>query len=397
MRFVASLLSVLLVLALAACGDDGDTGSAGADGGADGGAEGGTITYGLIASLSGPAAPFGMAEKASIELAADKINEAGGVDVGGKNYKFEVKSYDSGDDPTKGVTVAQQAFNKDGVRFLEVFGGNILPAMQPVAESANAMIFGMAIENNYLGPDHPNTFSIYLNLRDTTVNNVKVLQEKIDAPEPHLVFLQADDEVGHNYTPEAEQAVQELGFTTHTEYIAADVTDFAGILGKVLDKDPSIIDFGGMNPAQYAVAVKQARQLGYEGFFSFPNVVDMEVLTETAGQEAAVGSVGSPEWDVGTTGMGKEWATDIESKSGGDPAQDWTAISFDTLFLLAAALEEAGSLEPDKVTEALLNVTIDGALGEGIRFKEDHNLLSGYKVVEIQPDGSLKPVATAAE
>jgi branched-chain amino acid transport system substrate-binding protein len=389
MRVVAALLGVTLVAALGACGDDDD------GGGASAGAEGDTITYGLIASLSGPAAPFGMAEKASIELAADEINAAGGVEVDGKSYKFEVKAYDSGDDPTKGVTVAQQAVNKDGVRFMEVFGGNILPAMQPVAESADALIFGMAIENNYLGPDHPYTFSIYLNLLDTTINNVKVLQEKIDSPEPHIVFMQADDEVGHNYTPDAEKAVQELGFTTHTEYIGPDVTDFAGILEKVLEDDPDIIDFGGMNPTQYAVVVKQARQLGYEGFFSFPNVLDMGVLSETAGEDAAVGSVGSPEWDVGTTGKGKQWAKDVEGKSGGDPAQDWTAISYDTLFLLAAAIEQANSLEPDKVTEALLDVSISGALGEGIQFKEDRNLRTAYKVVEVQPDGSLEPVATA--
>ena len=391
MRVVATLLGIVVVALLASCGGDDDDGG----GGGSAGAEGGTITYGLIAALSGPAAPFGMAEKASIELAADKINAAGGVKVGGKTYKFDVKAYDSGDDPTKGVTAAQQAVNKDGVRFMEVFGGNILPALQPVAEGADALIMGMAIENNYLGPDHPYTFSTYLNLVDTTVSNVEALQGKIDSSNPHMVFLQADDEVGHNYTPEAEKEVQALGFTTETEYIGPDVTDFAGILGKVLKKDPSIIDFGGMNPAQYAVAVKQARQLGYEGFFSFPNVVDMEVLTDTAGEKAAVGSVGSPEWDTKTTDKGLEWTNEVESKSGGDPAQTWTAISYDTLFLLADALEKANSLEADKVTEALLDTSITGALGDDIGFEDDRNLRTGFKVVEIQPDGSLKPVSGA--
>jgi branched-chain amino acid transport system substrate-binding protein len=397
----ALVLGVVLAATFAACGDDGDSVPAGAGGESGGGkaagVKGDKIMFGLITSASGPAAPFGLAEKASVEVAADTINAAGGIEVDGKKYEVEVKTYDSADEPTKGVTAAQQAVNKDGVRFIEVFGGHILPAMQSVAEEADAMIFGMAIDNNFLGPDHPYTYGMYLDLVDTTLTNVKYLQQNIDSEEPRLVLLHADDEIGQEVGPKAKEETGKLGFTVDLHFVAADATDFAGLLGNILEDDPDIIDFGNMNPAQYAVFVKQARQLGFEGDFSFPNVLELETVIDAAGKDAAVGSVGSPDWATDTTEKGKQWAVDLEGKTGGDPAQTWTAISHDNVLLWKAAIEQANSLDPEKIAAAFQEVTIDGVLGEGIGYDEAHNLDSGYRVLEIQADGTTKPVATAGE
>ena len=53
-----------------------------------------TLKIGAHVTLSGPGAAWGQAMKNAAELAADRVNAAGGLDVGGKKYKVAIVAYD---------------------------------------------------------------------------------------------------------------------------------------------------------------------------------------------------------------------------------------------------------------------------------------------------------------
>lgn len=90
---VCMLLSLVMLLALAACGSSGSPA-------ADGGSDSDTIKIGGIGALTGGYANYGLSVQHGAQLAVDEINAAGGVN--GK--KLELSFQDSQGDPESAVS-----------------------------------------------------------------------------------------------------------------------------------------------------------------------------------------------------------------------------------------------------------------------------------------------------
>lgn len=363
-RFLALALAVLTALVLSGCGGGSESS---ADGGGEPAADGGggeekTLPYGLLVPLSGPAAAFGPPHRASVETAIERINSQGGIKVGEDTYKLELKVYDSAFDPTKGVSKAREAIGRDGVKFLAIDGGVVTTAVQPVAERESVVIFALAGGDKFLGEDHPLTFRYYYSIPDSLIAGLTILKPELPA-NPKLVNFYTDDDIARELAAEGGERAEALGFETSSVYVSRDATDFNSVLTKVLEEDPDVIDFGIMPPSQYAVAVKQARQLGYEGKFIFDDTLYLDTVVDAAGEDSVIGSVSVPYFGDFTSEEGEYWYANIESQQGGDKAQGWTALGYDAVLLFAAAVEEAQSVEPEAVADALREVSTDGVLG----------------------------------
>jgi branched-chain amino acid transport system substrate-binding protein len=376
------IVAIGAVLMLSACGSDGGSGST----------DNGKVTIGLITPFSGPAASYGPPERDSLEVAIQRVNQDGGVTVGGKKYTFALKTYDSAYDPTKAVTVARQAVNQDGLKFLEVLGGGIVPAVQPITEPAKVLVFAAAAGDAFVGEKYPMTFRPYYDIPQSAAADLKYLQPNLGSS-PQVVHMYPDDDLGHSVAPKTEKLAQELGFGSKTIYLRRDATDFAPALNKVVST-ADVIDFGPTPPSQYAVIVKQARQLGYKGKFAFPDTLDLATVTKTAGAKAIAGSVTSPAWESWDNEAGAYWKTEVGKKR--DDLQGWTAQSFDNLLLLKAAIEKAQSLDPVKVADALPQVSVEGALGKvGYGGEETYGIPRvfdiPYPIAVVTADGKLEP------
>ena len=88
------VLSVMfaLIFSLAACNNSEKTDTGGIETDAEAGE--GTINIGYTGPLSGPAAFYGERTLNGVKMAAEEINNAGGVEVNGKKYKFNVVPLD---------------------------------------------------------------------------------------------------------------------------------------------------------------------------------------------------------------------------------------------------------------------------------------------------------------
>lgn len=97
MKKKSKLLAVLsimfaLIFSLAACNSSEKTDTGGTDSKAVPGE--GTINIGYTGPLSGPAAFYGERTLNGVQMAAEEINKAGGVEVNGKKYKLNIVSLD---------------------------------------------------------------------------------------------------------------------------------------------------------------------------------------------------------------------------------------------------------------------------------------------------------------
>ena len=77
-----------------------------------------TITLGAAVQLTGALANTGRYYRDAYQMAIDKINEKGGVTVGGTHYKLALKILDSQSDVNLGVRECVQLLTRDKVNFL---------------------------------------------------------------------------------------------------------------------------------------------------------------------------------------------------------------------------------------------------------------------------------------
>lgn len=79
----------------------------------------GTVRVGVLESLTGTYAPFGLANMTGTIIAFDEINAAGGVMVDGKKVKIQVtpspNGYDAGNDPAQSISLLKRLLLDDKV------------------------------------------------------------------------------------------------------------------------------------------------------------------------------------------------------------------------------------------------------------------------------------------
>ncbi len=94
------------------------------------------ITLGAAVSLTGKYSTNGLYTQKGYDLAVEKINSQGGVKVGGKTYKLEVKYYDDESTPARGAELAERLIKQDGVKFiLGPYSSGLTKAIAPVTEA----------------------------------------------------------------------------------------------------------------------------------------------------------------------------------------------------------------------------------------------------------------------
>lgn len=94
-----------------------------------------TLVLGSAISITGKYSQEGKNAKDGYDFAVKKINDAGGVKVGGKTYKLEVKYYDDESTPARTAQLLERLINQDGIKYmLGPYGSGPTKAAAPVVE-----------------------------------------------------------------------------------------------------------------------------------------------------------------------------------------------------------------------------------------------------------------------
>ncbi len=121
-KFMFTILSLLLIAAftLTACG---------------GAAGGNTVKIGLNIEITGDKPKVGEQSKFAAEMFQTEVNEAGGIDIGGKKYQIELVIEDNNATPDGAVSAANKLISQDNI--LIMVGPNPSNAAVPAGEVAN--------------------------------------------------------------------------------------------------------------------------------------------------------------------------------------------------------------------------------------------------------------------
>jgi branched-chain amino acid transport system substrate-binding protein len=140
-------------------------------------------------------------------------------------------------------------------------------------------------------------------------------------------------------------------------------TDFSAQLTKIKGLKPDAIGISALVEPTSGVLLK-ARDLGFgkETQFIGGNGSNSPKLGEIAGLAADGLIVGSP-WFIGKDDpANKQFVTKFKAKYNKDPDQ-FAAQAYDTMQIVAEAIDRAGSTDADKLREALLATKHNGVMG----------------------------------
>lgn len=138
-------------------------------------------------------------------------------------------------------------------------------------------------------------------------------------------------------------------------------TDYTGQVNKILAANPDGVLIYGMTN-ECALAIKQFRRNGYEGFIYGPEAMGVPDLVKVAGEAADNVIFGSAAVIPATV---EDAINDVEkafleafiAEYGELPVSDVVYRGYDSVMLIAEALKNASDIkDPDSIREAMLNV-----------------------------------------
>jgi len=349
-----------------------------------------TITIGFTASQTGKLNNDSTAQKRGIELLRDDINAKGGIKAGGKTYKVKLVTYDDESQNTRVQQLYTRLITQDKAQFLiSPYSSGLVATAAIISEQYGKVMIttGGALEKTYkLGNKH--LFQIYSGTSQYLKGALAALLEK--NKKPSIAFVYENDPFSKGVAGAVRAEAKKEGVTLAVdESYAGSTTDFSPIINKVIASNATALLGGG----HYADGATLARQLHEQKaklkWVTLLVAPDSPKFAQLG--DAAAGISVPSQWepqakykpDFGPTGaaFAKEFTAKFKIVPGYHAAGGYAAG-----IILQHAIEQAKSVDPEKVTEALNKMDVTTFFGK-TKFASDpkeHGLQVGHQMVLAQ-------------
>ncbi len=350
----------LAVLLFAACGDGADetvddaadeaTGDEAdeADGPDDAAALDEPVRIGVVFSQTAGAAVYGETQRAAAELAAEEINEAG-------NIQIELVIEDDSSDPSQGITAYERLIQQENVSAL--IGptlSNVFFSAGPLAQDAGIPALGVSTTADGITDIGDYIFRNALTERQVIPDTIASAVEEFGLE--RVAILHADDDAftvsGYEIMLEA---AQELGLEVVSDQsFATGDSDFSAQLTSARDQEPDALLVSAL-AEEGALLLTQAKDLGLDVPVVGGNGFNSPAIIEQAGEDAEGVIVGAA-WNAAADDpMNQEFKAAYEARTGRQSDQ-FAAQAYAGVYLIAQAIEVAGSGDPDAIRDALAQI-----------------------------------------
>jgi branched-chain amino acid transport system substrate-binding protein len=325
-----------------------------------------TLEIGVLGPLSGGAASYGVELVRAAEIRTDEINKAGGLKVGGDVYKIKLITYDHKASAADAATAANKLIFQDKVKY--IIGnavGATCNAVQTVSEPQKVLFAFVCWGTNNLGPDKPYSFRSMLSQWEVAEPFYRWIKDKHPAIKK-IAILSPNDTSGLDTNTAVVKAIKSLGLeVTAEETYERGTKDFYPILNKILAKKPDMLDVAASPPGEAGLILKQAHELGFKGAKGWTAGTNPASLVGISGPEAAERlwsplniNVKSDFVDARVRKFGDEYEKRYKEVPGAIAVANYAAFD-----VITRAMQEAGSVDTDKVLAALTSRPYDTVWG----------------------------------
>lgn len=382
-----SLVAVVSLLATACASSDG--------GGDD--SDGPLKMYASL-GVSGASSAIAKPLKAGMEAAIGEVNEKGGLL--GREMELEVENNES--DPTKAVSKLQKRLNGSGADVVWA-GSTSSETLAMLSMTTREKVIAL---NNGSAPEigdakeFPYSFSAGVGNEAQANFLTKILQDK---GYKTIGVLTATGAFGEALNSQYEKTFKAAGMTVVSETYEPDAVEMDGPLGRIGDKNPDVVVFNDFLHPTYVLKSRVKA-----GLDDVPFIGDISTtLSDISGTVSAAEKQGVElaSYTVQTSEATRPAVETLKSrldKNGTEVASGLYlyALAYDTVLAYANAVEAAGSVDVDKVRDAMVGNEGDSfelTLTDDIGWTEDVHIGSGadseiFTMIPVSPmvDGQFQ-------
>jgi len=299
-----------------------------------------TLTLGSIQDLSGPLAGFGKQVRMGLLLAADEINEQGGIN----GRKVDMKVEDSGYDPKRAVLAAQKLVNQDKIFAMIAHIGTAqnLAAM-PVQFSKNVInFFPVTAAREMFDPLHPLKYAFAATYYDQMRLAVPKIAKEKNVKKVCTIYQ--DDEFGLEVFRGAEAGLKTLGmdFTEKTTYKRG-ATDFSSQVARMKSAGCEMVVLGTII-RETVGTIGESRKTGFNPVFVGSSAAYTDLIHKLGGPAMnglyAAMTAQHPYLDEASQPI-RFWANKYKTKFNEDPTV-FSVYGYQALMHFASAAGKAG-------------------------------------------------------
>ena len=319
----------------------------------------GEVSIGLVYPATGRLASVGMEMGSGFELALEEINNS---QLGNTKLKFITE------DDQSTVEGAVEAYNKlihqDGVSV--ILGPATSSATEvafPIAQHSGVVAISATAAARGLGAIGDFVFRTILTTDILITSGINATQAKLGYQKVGIIYDETD-----LFSADGAAVMREALTTNNVEILTTETfqsgdTDFSEQLTRIKNSNPDAIFVSALPPDKPEILM-QARQLGIPD--SVPFIINTLTAADVqAAGNAAEGTIAFTSWvnTVDTPGN-QVFIQNYRTKYGIEP-NIWAAQSYASVYILAKAIADAQSADPNAIRDALANITdFDTILGK---------------------------------
>lgn len=357
-----------------------------------------TIKLGMVNSLTGPHASFDLPASEGVLMAVDEINKRGGVNVKGRKYTLTVASEDAQSKPEFAVSGAQRLLRDDDIKI--IFGiltsGPGMAAATAFGKSDVLYIGGFTLLDTLLGKPGGELMIRTLN-DDATVAKSFVPTSVSELGVKKVGIMLPNEDVSRSIVAVYKPLLEAKGVQVPiVEYFQPDTQDFAPVLRKFQNQGLDGM-LTGTNDALVEAILRQATELGglpkkfmYRGGSGAPAIKYSKAVDGFTWQ------ILTRDLDNASDPKVKGWIERYKafSKKDVSPNSYWALTFYDTVFMVAKAMEEVGSTTDVRAIAAKVKgMKYDGV--RTMRFDKDGHAQSDIDI-GILKNGKVSSVRASA-
>ncbi|MDB5610981.1 MAG: Branchedchain amino acid transporter amino acidbinding protein [Bradyrhizobium sp.] len=340
------------------------------------------IRIGVIAeiqSIAGASTPGGA------QIAADEINAKGGV--GGR--KIEIVSYDNKSSSADSVRAFQRAVNQDKVSaVIASYISEVVLALEPwAARLKMPLITPGAASNEITKAIHADydknkyTFHGYLTSASQAQAVCDAAKELlVDGMKFKTVAIMSEDAA---WTKPLDAGYEEclpkagLQVVEHVRF-SPDTTDFTPIFNNIEAKKPDVIVTGISHVGVQPTVQWKNQQVPIPMFGISAQALSPTFWSDTNSAADGIPSLAVATPNVAVTAKTKPFVEAFKAKFGTPPAYTgYTA--YDEVYIIAEAIQRAGSTDPDKMVDELEKTNFEGTIGRVQFYGKNDEFTHGLK------------------
>jgi branched-chain amino acid transport system substrate-binding protein len=327
------------------------------------------IVLGAADSLTGKYSVNGKNTQDGYNLAAQVINEKGGVKVGNKHYKLRIVYYDDESTSARGAQLVERLITQDHVNFvLGPYSSALTKAIAPITEKYKVpMVEGNGADRALFTQGYKYMFAV-LNTSDYYLRAaVTILAEETkkagrDPKSLKIAIAIENDNFSQDVRDGVIEDAKKYGMkVVIDDKLPADLNDMSSTLTKVKALKPDALFISGHEKGAVLGIRQVAAEKVYVPMLALTHCDSAQII-EKFGKDADYAFCGS-QWDPSLTYTDRWFGnpqkyTELFKKTFNYEPPYQAAESSAAVEVFADAIERAGSLDHEKVRDALAKTNL---------------------------------------